>query len=306
MTSTLPMQRVCIREELPVHRAADLAGSADLARTDAIVKRLLRHARELDQTRARLLGRDLADLGAEGGEALARTVEMLAELGSDLPTVRLARVQAAVVAGFVEAMTVRYARERDRVSRSLTAAHQRELATLRGSLRQLQQEALHDPLTGLPNRRYLARWLHALRGDGAARVGVCVVDLDKFKRINDTLGHDAGDELLRVVSRRLESCVGRDGRLLVRYGGDEFVILLADPVGEQDVIGAAEAALARVREPVLLAGRAVCVTCSVGVAVIDIDTGEPLDVVRAADSALYLAKSGGKNRWALGRPAPAP
>jgi diguanylate cyclase (GGDEF)-like protein len=267
------------------------------------VKRLMHHARELDQTWARLLGRDLAALGEEAGEAVARTVEVLAELGGDVPTARLARLQAAVVAGFVEALTVRYARERDRVSRSLTAAHQRELAALRGSLRELQREALHDPLTGLPNRRYLARWLQALCGNGPTRVGVCVVDLDRFKCINDTLGHDAGDELLRVVSRRLESCVRPDGRLLVRYGGDEFVILLADPGGEADVIATAEAALARVREPLLLAGRTVCVTCSVGVAVVDIGIGEPLDVVGAADSALYRAKSRGKNRWALSRPA---
>jgi diguanylate cyclase len=300
MTLGLPMERVRPRQDIAARRAADLA------RTDAIVKRLLHHARELDETRARLLGRDLAALGVGGGEAVARAVELLAELGGDAQIAWLARLQAAVVAGFVEAMAVRYARDRDRVSRSLTAAHQRELAELRTNLRRLQREALHDPLTGLPNRRYLARWLEGLSGNGAVRVGACVLDLDKFKRINDTIGHDAGDELLRVVSQRLASCVRREGCLLVRYGGDEFVILLADPGGEPDVIAAAELALARVRESVLLSGRTVRVTCSVGVAVVDLDSGEPLDVVRTADSALYHAKSGGKNRWALRRLTPAP
>jgi diguanylate cyclase len=277
--------------------------------SDAVVRRLLRHTPELDQIRARLLGRDLAALGAGAGEAVARTVEVLAEMGGDVPTARLARLQAAVVAGFAEALTVRHAREQDRVRRSLTAAHQRELAALHGNLRKLQREALHDPLTGLPNRRYLARWLQAPSRGRTACVGVCVLDLDNFKPINDTLGHDAGDELLRVVSRRLASCVRGgagvrgDAGVLARYGGDEFVILLADPSGAPEVIAAAEAAMARVREPVLLAGRTVRVTCSAGVAIVDIGAGELVDVVRAADSALYRAKSGGKDRWALCRPS---
>jgi diguanylate cyclase (GGDEF)-like protein len=283
-------------------RADPLAGpapSAATARQQAAARWLPAHVRELDLARARQLGQDLAALGDRGGEELARTVEALGALGDDVPTACLARLQAAVVAGFVEAQTVRHAREQARAC----AAHQRELAALRGSLRQLRREALHDPLTGLPNRRYLARWLRALTGDGPTRVGVCVVDLDNFKHVNDSLGHDAGDDLLRVVSRRLETCVGRAGRLLVRYGGDEFVILVAHPGGEADVVALAELALAQVPEPVVLAGRTVRITCSVGVAVVDVGSGEPLDVVRAADSALYRAKSGGKNRWAVRRPA---
>jgi diguanylate cyclase (GGDEF)-like protein/PAS domain S-box-containing protein len=157
---------------------------------------------------------------------------------------------------------------------------------------ELVRQALHDPLTGLANRTlFTDRAAHAFEQRGTA-AAVLFCDLDDFKRVNDVLGHHAGDELLTEVAVRLRRCV-RAGDTVARLGGDEFAILLEDElsVAEADLI--AGRVLAAVRAPLALAGEEVEVTCSVGIATTaEADSTEEL--LRNADVAMYAAKAAGK------------
>jgi diguanylate cyclase (GGDEF)-like protein len=154
----------------------------------------------------------------------------------------------------------------------------------------LTQRALHDPLTGLGNRALLADRLTAAAGQPYA---LLMLDLDGFKDINDTLGHPAGDELLVEVAARLRAAAP-DGAV-VRLGGDEFAILApgADPAG---ATGLAQAVLAAVRAPYLVAGRQLYLTTSIGVVPANGRRNGPGDALRDGDLALYAAKAAGKNQ----------
>lgn len=163
---------------------------------------------------------------------------------------------------------------------------------------QLRRQAFHDTLTGLPNRALfedrLAQALARERRHGGA-VGVLFVDLDDFKLVNDSLGHAAGDELLRAVAARLADGL-RDTDTAARFGGDEFAVLLPELV---DGLAEAEAVAERLRvalqTPVELRGQALTVTASVGIALAArADSSE--DVLRNADVAMYAAKERGKGR----------
>jgi len=160
----------------------------------------------------------------------------------------------------------------------------------------LRHQALHDPLTGLPNRTlFFERLDLALRGE---RIGLCYLDLDGFKAFNDTLGHDAGDRLLKLIADRLTARLG--GRHLVaRIGGDEFVVLVEDWSGPDTAVTAAQEALAAVREPLPLDARMVTVSASIGVVDMPAAQTTAAELMKAADTTLYRAKSEGRNRWAL-------
>jgi diguanylate cyclase (GGDEF)-like protein len=145
----------------------------------------------------------------------------------------------------------------------------------------LSRQAVTDPLTGVGNRSALRRRLDAVRGD----VTVAMFDLDDFKPVNDTFGHDAGDEVLRVVAERLAAGV-REDDLVVRLGGDEFVVVFADDTPAGSVSRSTARVAEAIEEPVELAsGAVVTVRVSVGVA-----TASAGEVVRTADAALYQAK----------------
>jgi diguanylate cyclase (GGDEF)-like protein len=170
--------------------------------------------------------------------------------------------------------------------------------------RRLAHEAFHDPLTGLPNRGYfLARLRAALEGRTGTRgqVAVLCLDLDRFKKVNDTLGHAVGDELLSVVAIRLSSTVGPD-HMVARLGGDEFTVLLEEtrgPVAENLASRIVDA----LRRSFHVAGHDLFVTVSVGMAMSDRRHGDALDLLRQADVALYSAKSRGASRYAVYQPA---
>lgn len=158
----------------------------------------------------------------------------------------------------------------------------------------LRHLATHDPLTGLPNRTLLLDRLGRAVANG--HCAVLVIDLDHFKRVNDTLGHAAGDELLEVVAQRLQSTL-RPRDSVARVGGDEFVVL-ADNMRTND---AASAIAARIRKaisrPVRLSARTVTVGCSVGIALAQPTTTRAPDLIlQEADTALYHAKERGRNR----------
>jgi diguanylate cyclase (GGDEF)-like protein/PAS domain S-box-containing protein len=165
----------------------------------------------------------------------------------------------------------------------------------------LRHQALHDPLTQLPNRTLFFERLGQIidDADDDARIGVCYLDVDGFKMINDTLGHDMGDYLLLAVARRLHASVSGPGQLVARMGGDEFVVLVERSVGTDELVGIAEKALAAVREPVQLGAHEITVSASVGVVERPAHATSATELMKAADTTLHWAKRDGKNRWAM-------
>jgi diguanylate cyclase (GGDEF)-like protein/PAS domain S-box-containing protein len=164
--------------------------------------------------------------------------------------------------------------------------------------RALAYQVLHDPVTGLANRFSLMdRLKQALLAMERlpGRLAVLFVDLDHFKEVNDSFGHEAGDQLLVEVGRRL-SHVSRRADTVARLGGDEFVVLCTSLHNDDDVSLIAERIVAGVRAPYLKEGNELAVTCSVGVYVTGDPQSEPEDLLRGADEAMYEAKQSGRNR----------
>jgi diguanylate cyclase (GGDEF)-like protein len=173
----------------------------------------------------------------------------------------------------------------------------RKVSELHDLSRALEHQAFHDPLTGLANRLlFMDRVGHALsRRSGT--VGVLYIDLDDFKTINDTLGHEAGDELLRETARRLRHTL-RAADTPARLGGDEFAVMVVD-VEEDNARVVADRILAALREPFVLAGRETRVHASVGVALAPSGTADADELVRNADVAMYVSKHGGKRGFSV-------
>ncbi|ONH54819.1 GGDEF domain-containing protein [Frankia sp. CcI49] len=169
----------------------------------------------------------------------------------------------------------------------------------------LQEEvrfhARHDPLTGLANRAaFLDRLETAFREAGpSARIGLCFLDIDRFKMINEGFGYEAGDQLLVEVARRLARVVAAPGPVptVARMGGDEFVILVPDSAGLDEITGIARRCLAALRDPIRVDERDLPITCSIGVVEMAVADTRPGDLVAAADASLTWAKRGGKNQW---------
>ena len=164
---------------------------------------------------------------------------------------------------------------------------------------QLQHEAMHDVLTGLPNRAmfidHLELAIARAQRNEERKFAVLYVDLDRFKIINDSLGHSVGDQLLKEVAARLWNCV-RAGDTVARLGGDEFVILLEDVYQEAEAIDVAERIKSELVVPFTLNGREVFTTVSIGVASSWTSYHQAEGLIRDADAAMYRAKSLGKNR----------
>lgn len=164
---------------------------------------------------------------------------------------------------------------------------------------QLERQANHDALTGLPNRNLLNDRIE--QGIArAARLGyhlvVVFIDLDNFKFVNDSLGHDAGDELLKDMALRLSRCV-RNSDTVARLGGDEFVLLLNDHYHSNTVISVLHRVLEEVSRPMLLRGREFQVSTSMGVALYPRDGETSATLLKNADAAMYAAKDRGRNSF---------
>jgi diguanylate cyclase (GGDEF)-like protein/PAS domain S-box-containing protein len=163
----------------------------------------------------------------------------------------------------------------------------------------LRHQALHDPLTELPNRTlFFERLDKALANPRRdTHVGLCFLDLDDFKAINDTLGHDVGDRLLQAIAHRL-SPLASEGQLVARMGGDEFVVLVEAIESPDQMVGVAESALRAIREPVKLAGQTINITASLGLVERQVDQTDAAELMKEADTTLYWAKEEGRDSWA--------
>jgi len=164
---------------------------------------------------------------------------------------------------------------------------------------ELARLAHQDSLTGLANRAGLSQEAERLitlagRSRAPQQIGVIYMDLDRFKQVNDTLGHEVGDRLLQVVADRLRTSV-REGDCVARLGGDEFVLLLPEVHGEADVAAIAEKLRQQVQQPIAFEDNALLVTTSMGVSLFPRDGGDLTTLLRCADSALYEAKAEGRD-----------
>ncbi|MHA6691142.1 putative bifunctional diguanylate cyclase/phosphodiesterase [Devosia sp. A449] len=173
----------------------------------------------------------------------------------------------------------------------------RSAAALTAGRQHAEYQAAHDRLTGLPNRMsfdlHLARVLTDQQ-DGSAHCALLMLDLDRFKQVNDTLGHQAGDELICAVGQRIRNIVGQE-MMLARLGGDEFAILTTTHDAPQDVAALASRIIEAVGQPFELNHFKAHVGASIGI-VHKAGTAEPRELVRKADIALYEAKASGRNR----------
>ncbi len=179
---------------------------------------------------------------------------------------------------------------------------------LQARLRHLQ---MHDPVTRLPNRAlFFERLSAALEASsyeqgGTGRIGLCYLDLDGFKAVNDTLGHRVGDRLLTAVAARLTQCADQSGygrtggHLVARLGGDEFALLVEDSTGTEQLADLARSVLDAVQEPFDLAGQRLSVSASIGVVERAAEGTSATGLMQAADTTLYWAKADGKARWTL-------
>lgn len=165
--------------------------------------------------------------------------------------------------------------------------------------KQLEYQATHDPLTGLPNRNLLQDRLQQALNSAQRRGShgaLAFVDLDNFKFVNDSLGHGAGDRLLLEVAQRLKACL-RESDTVARYGGDEFVLILGDYEGLSDTLHILHRIQEIVGQPISLDGHEIHVNCSIGVSVFP-DDGDDLEVLlRHADAAMHHAKTLGKGQF---------
>lgn len=179
----------------------------------------------------------------------------------------------------------------------LAALNHKRLA----ALDRISHQAFHDPLTDLPNRVLFCQRLTAAlaRADRQGhRVAVMLLDLDRFKTVNDSLGHDHGDRLLRIVATPLRAVL-RTEDTLARLGGDEFTVLLEDVADESEATEVAERLLSTCREPFFIDGNEVSVGLSAGIALSEAGRDQVDELMRDADLAMYRAKDAGKGRYEL-------
>jgi len=174
----------------------------------------------------------------------------------------------------------------------------RDLTDRRRAEAELEHQALHDPLTGLPNRKLLLRHLETALATAAPgrQVGMLFLDLDRFKVINDSVGHGHGDAYLTTVAERLLGAA-RPLESVARLGGDEFTVLLSDVADETAAIEAVTRFQAALAEPIAVGGVDMAAQASIGVAVTSDPATPPLDLLRRADAAMYQAKERGRNRF---------
>ncbi len=170
---------------------------------------------------------------------------------------------------------------------------------LEASEEQIRHMALHDPLTGLPNRNYFNEYVDVELAKGASGTSALLfLDLDRFKQVNDTLGHPSGDALIREFGERLKAIV-RQGDVVARVGGDEFTVMLRGKASLKEVDGICQRIVDSARRPFLLGGQEVFVGVSIGAALAPQDGLDRVSLLRKADVALYFSKKSGRSRYSF-------
>jgi len=249
-------------------------------------------AGQLRLANLRLLGDDAPPDGdfvdqvrAADGSAVASFAWTPKRPGSDIvrsvaPFITVALAGFALLAAFV----LRYMR---RTAAAIAAGETR-----------LRFLAMHDPLCGLPNRIYFGERLEATIAEvrtGGGNAAVFCIDLDHFKDVNDTLGHNIGDELIRNVTLRLSNTL-RGGDLVARLGGDEFAVISQIAEEPERVLTLSQRIIKAISAPYSVSGHNISIGASIGIAVIDRNCAGAADIMRYADMALYRAKNEGRNR----------
>jgi diguanylate cyclase (GGDEF)-like protein/PAS domain S-box-containing protein len=189
--------------------------------------------------------------------------------------------------------------EEDRVTGFQAVA--RDITEMKQAEEKIRQMAHNDSLTGLPNRKLFSDRLGIALTQAQRHqkeVGIAMLDLDNFKVVNDTLGHDVGDLLLKAAAERL-SAVLRKGDTIARFGGDEFVLILLDLKGIEDVIQVVQKIVDSFRKPFLIDTRQLIVTTSIGIAVYPHDGTDEAILLKNADIAMYQVKQTGRDRYQL-------
>ena len=203
-----------------------------------------------------------------------------------------------------EANTVleRRVRERTEALASINDALRDQIAERERAERRLRHAALHDALTGLPNRSLLldrmGQALESYRRDSTASFAVLFLDLDRFKLVNDSVGHLVGDELLKAAGGRIHARLPEES-MIARLGGDEFAVLLCSPDAEQQAIGIAREIIEVLEEPLRVAGKDIYSSASIGITFAQPHYRTAEELLRDADVALYRAKANGRRRFEI-------
>ena len=175
----------------------------------------------------------------------------------------------------------------------------RDITQRKESQERIQYLAHYDSLTGLPNRTLLADRMKIAIGNAARyskRLALLFVDLDRFKLVNDSLGHEIGDKLLKVAAERMQSTI-RHIDTISRLGGDEFIVLLSQIVAAEDAARVAEKLIAAVSQPYRIEEHELLLTASVGISIYPDSGTEANSLLRNADASMYSAKEAGRNRY---------
>jgi diguanylate cyclase (GGDEF)-like protein len=267
---------------------------------------------ETDPARAegvRLIVVPIRDQGAASGPIVGAVALEVSSLEQELRAASAWQIRTVAAGGLFSMLLVcafgvrlhaafRELTDKLRASRDRLQA---EIEKEKASAQRIQHIAYHDALTGLPNRALFSKLLERALKEGKRydrRLAVMFVDLDRFKNINDTLGHEAGDALLGEVATRLRAAL-RASDTVARLGGDEFVILVPEIDDEAGLTAIAEKLLAAIARPLACAGQEFRVTASVGIAVYPADGLDEPTLMKHADIAMYQAKEDGKNTFAF-------
>ncbi|MEV5833541.1 EAL domain-containing protein [Nocardia sp. NPDC052112] len=248
----------------------------------------------------------VAELGAElarshfvGDEALGRSIALLSAHFTAAGTVsadRLGDLLAAFANGYLRAFRAWLLAEQESVRAAEIAARRAVAEQLRASEARLRYRAHHDHLTGLPNRTKFIDALATAFADPSADFGLCYIDLDHFKLVNDTFGHAFGDQLLIQAGARLRARA-QPGQLVARMGGDEFVFLV--PQSRETVAAIAKRILEAFTRPFDIDGHHLTVTASIGVMEGRTEHTTADELLQAADTTMYRAKTAGRGRYAV-------
>ncbi|HLB13654.1 MAG TPA: EAL domain-containing protein [Burkholderiales bacterium] len=232
----------------------------------------------------------------------AAPVEAVMEVYSDVTGLvsKMERTQSQIITGVVGALSALYLLMLWMAGRADRILRKQEAQRVANEER-IRYQAYHDLLTGLPNRTSFAEHLEeAMRRSKRFgwSVALMFLDVDRFKRVNDSLGHEAGDELLRIVASRLKTCI-RETDILFRMGGDEFTVLLENVRTPEEVAAVAARMISAVAQPAEIAHHELTPTASIGIAIYPRDDQRGERLVKAADAAMYRAKDVGRNRYAF-------